>query len=328
MIKYLALFTFLFHGIFAFGQGEDWLFWPSSNGEVIEKTHYVLSYMEEHEQAEWVFYELTKDEALGGYERTNNFRSDGAVATGSAGLNDYKGSGYDRGHLAPAADMAFSSTAMSESFYLSNMSPQNPSFNRGIWRQLEALVRAWAQEDGDLYVVTGAVLEEGLSTIGYSGVSIPRYYYKVILDKDADGIRSVAFVLPNQKGSRELRDYSVSIDSVEVLTGIDFFASFSDALEAQFETATTGTWNYSLKPVSRSYQKSNETAASRCKGTTQSGRQCKRTTKSESGYCWQHESQTKSSTNGSSVRCSAYTQSGNRCKRKTKNASGKCWQHE
>lgn len=110
--------------------------------------------------------------------------------------------------------------------------------------------------------------------------------------------------------------------------GIDFFASFSDDLEAQFESTITGSWDYSLKPVSRSYQKSNGSSAIQCKGTTQSGSSCKRNTKSESGYCWQHESQAKSYSSGSSVRCSAYTQSGNRCKRMTKNASGKCWQHD
>mgnify|MGYP001043463153 FL=1 len=331
-MKRLVVFFFLILcSILLHAQNANRFYWPTSSGAVVEKSHYVLSYSEAHEQAEWVFYELTRQEAKGGYERTDDFRSDGAISTGSASLADYKGSGYDRGHLAPAGDMAFSTVAMSESFYMSNMSPQDPSFNRGIWKQLESLVRAWAQDDGDLFVVTGAILEDGLPTIGVNRVSIPRYYYKVVLDWDNNGqeVRSIAFVLPNQKGVGKLYHYAVSIDSVEALTGIDFFASFSDDLEAQFESTVTGSWDYSLKPVSRSYQKTNATAVSRCKGTTQSGSRCKRTTKSESGYCWQHESQTKTpASKGSSVRCSAYTQSGNRCKRMTKNLSGKCWQHE
>ena len=310
-------------------QNPEKLFWPISGGEIAEKSHYVLSYSEQHEQAEWVFYELTRNEALGGYERTNNFREDGTIAQGSASLSDYKGSGYDRGHLAPAGDMAFSSIAMSESFYMSNISPQHPSFNRGIWRQLESLVRAWAQSDGDLYVITGPILTVGLPAIGFNNVSVPRYYYKVVLDWDNDEVRSIAFILPNQKGRGALRQYSVSIDSVEALTGIDFFGSLSNDKEAQFESRITGSWDFSLRPISTTSNKSQKSKASQCQGTTQSGRRCRRTTKSESGYCWQHENQTNSPVKQqTSVRCSAYTQSGNRCKRITKNKSGKCWQHE
>ena len=116
-------------------------FLPTNNGELVHHPYYSHSYSEQYEQAEWVFYEIKKERVLGLVRRTDNFRSDEKISTNSATLSDYKGSGYDRGHLAPAGDMSFNYTAMSESFYMSNMSPQHPSFNRGIWKMLESLVR-------------------------------------------------------------------------------------------------------------------------------------------------------------------------------------------
>ena len=114
--------------------------------------------------------------------RTDDFRADEAVATGSAALEDYRGSGYDRGHMAPAAAMAWSVEIMSESFLLSNISPQDPDFNRGIWRDLEAMVRDWAVLHGEVFVVTGPVLSEQLPSIGPNEVSVPESYYKVVVD--------------------------------------------------------------------------------------------------------------------------------------------------
>ena len=111
-----------------------------------------------------VAYELTAQEVQGIVSRSDDFRADPEIITGSAALVDYRGSGYDRGHLAPAADMKWSEEAMSESFYMSNMSPQAPGFNRGIWKSLESRVRSWAVENGTVYVVTGGILSPGLPT--------------------------------------------------------------------------------------------------------------------------------------------------------------------
>ena len=106
---------------------------PKENEQIINHFAYTLSYNELFEQANWVAYELTDIETISHFERTNKFIVDDLVKTGSASNDDYKKSGYDRGHLAPAGDMGWSEQAMKESFYYSNMSPQNPSFNRGIW---------------------------------------------------------------------------------------------------------------------------------------------------------------------------------------------------
>jgi len=218
----------------------------SPDDQIIIHQNYTLSYNENHEQAEWVAYELTKQEVLGTISRTDNFKSDTAVTTGSASLADYRGSGFDRGHLAPAADMKFSSTAMSESFYLSNMSPQNASFNRGIWKKLEALVRQWAYDNEAILVVTGPVLNKATyPSIGSNSVSIPEYYYKVILDHTEPELKAIEFILPNIKGEYPVTAYAVPVDKVEEITGINFFSIFPDDIEENLESQfDISLWNF------------------------------------------------------------------------------------
>ncbi len=214
-----------------------------SDGEIVCHAGYILSYNEEHEQANWVAYELTKKETRGKFKRTNKFIADSSISTGSATSQDYKKSGYDQGHLAPAADMAWSKTAMKESFYYSNMSPQLPSFNRDIWKKLEEHVRDWAVDDKAVYVVTGPVLTEGLSTIGPNKVSVPKYYYKVILDYTLPEIKGIGFIMPNAGSKKPLKTYAVTIDSVEKFTGIDFFYRLPDDQEGVIEESMdTGAW--------------------------------------------------------------------------------------
>jgi endonuclease G len=206
--------------------------------QVVKHTYYSLSYAEAYEQAEWVAYELTKSRVLGNHEdRDDDFRSDPLVRSGSADPDDYKRSGYDRGHLAPAADMAFNTTAMSESFFMSNMSPQEPGFNRGIWKELEELVRDFAVGCGHLYVVTGPILKNNTNgSIGRRNkIAVPNSYYKVLLDVTGKDHKGIAFVLPNASSSRSLSSYAVTIDEVERLTGIDFFPTLPEADAARLE---------------------------------------------------------------------------------------------
>ena len=183
--------------------------------------------------------------------RTNDFRIDYKVKTGSASLSDYKGSGYDRGHLAPAGDMKWSSTAMSESFFMSNMSPQHPSFNRGIWKKLESTVRNWAVDNGMIYIVTGPILTGNYKTIGHNDVSVPDYYYKVILDYSEPEIKGIGFILSNQKSKSSLQSFAVTIDEVERKTGIDFYHALPDGIEEQIES-TIDINKWSFKSSSRS----------------------------------------------------------------------------
>lgn len=183
-----------------------------------------LSYNEEHEQANWVAYILTKDEVKRDrVDRTDNFRSDENVTTVSASPEDYRGSGYDRGHLAPAADMHWSRQSMTESFLMSNMSPQEPGFNRGIWRELEEKVRDWAVDNEKIYVVTGPVLKNVRKRIGANRVSVPPYYYKVILDISPPEYKGIAFLLENKESRQDISKYAITIDELEKFTGYDFF---------------------------------------------------------------------------------------------------------
>jgi len=196
---------------------------------------YAFVYDETHEQSKWIAYCLTKKEALGSFERSDHFVVDPLVKTGTATNADYAKSGYDRGHLAPAADMRWSEQAMEESFFYSNMSPQVPSFNRGIWKKLEEQVREWAIGMDSILIVTGPILEPNLNTIGENKVSVPKYYYKAILDYKGPKSKTIAFVLPNEGSTLPLMHFSMTINELEKLTNMDLFYQLDDALEGKIE---------------------------------------------------------------------------------------------
>jgi endonuclease G, mitochondrial len=216
------------------------------NDPVFFYSGFTLKYNEQHEQAEWVAYLLTDDEVAGTIERTDNFKADPNIQTGSAALSDYRGSGYERGHLAPAADMKWSEDAMDESFFMSNMSPQDPGFNRGIWKSLEGLVRDWAVENKEVYVVTGPVLTDGpYEMIGENGVAVPKRFFKVILDLMAPEFKAIGFIFSNERSNQELMDFIVSVDEVEAESRIDFFHLLSDNTEEFLEsTANVNQWDW------------------------------------------------------------------------------------
>jgi endonuclease G len=141
-------------------------------------TTYTLSFNPSYNIANWVAYELTSEETVAAAARKNRFVADPLLFCCPQANADYKGTGYDKGHLASAADMAWSEATMAESFYLSNMAPQEPGFNRGIWKRLEEQVRQWAVDEKAIIVVTGTVLTPGLPTIGNNRITIPSLFYK------------------------------------------------------------------------------------------------------------------------------------------------------
>lgn len=203
--------------------------------------HYSLCYREFYEQCEWAAYELTKEELIKNTNRTNTFKTDPLIRTGSASLEDYRGSGYDRGHIAPAADFMFDIDAMKDTFYMSNMSPQDPSVNRGIWASLEEEGRSWAQVYGRVYIVTGPILEKNdYKIIGINKVSVPEFYYKIllspiILQDGTYAVMAAAYCIPNTKTDKRFLDYICSINDIEARTGIDFFFKLDDELEEKIE---------------------------------------------------------------------------------------------
>ena len=207
----------------------------------LKKTTLAISYNPHHKQADWVFYPLGPDQLRNCVNRAKNFRADESLTRETrAELSDYAGSGYDRGHLSPAADNKFSGAAMSESFLLSNISPQPPGFNQGIWARLENLVRAWALKFGGLYVATGPVLKNHLPVIGRGRVSVPEAYYKVLVTQDES--RALALLLP-VNASGDLQAYVTTVDEVERLTGTDFNRGVRNEEKLESETHPDD-WNF------------------------------------------------------------------------------------
>ena len=207
-------------------------FVPISFGETVKHNYFILSYNEDTEQANWVYYTLNKSMLIGEAERTN-FRMDPKVSTESASVKDYTNSGYDRGHLCPAADMKFDETAMYETFYMSNMSPQVPAFNRGIWKSLEEQTRTWVNEKDSLIVVVGPVFLQPQTTIGNNKVVVPTHFYKILFDVDKE--KMITFFMANEGSTQTLNSFVTSVDSIEELTGIDFFSQLPDNLENKLE---------------------------------------------------------------------------------------------
>ena len=221
------------------------------DGEIlIDHSLMYLVYSETHEQAKWVAHLISPKIIKGQVGRTNDFRKDPKVTTGTAIEQDYflkelqadstykyDGFGYDRGHLAPSADFRWSSIALSESYFYSNMSPQTPEFNRGIWADLENALRTYIfnHPDTELYVFTGPVLSTDLPSIERSinKVSIPKFYWKVALD--LKNKRMIGFVLPNVASEKPLNSFIRTVDDIEGLTGIDFAPYLDDTLEEQLE---------------------------------------------------------------------------------------------
>lgn len=211
-------------------------FLPSSTtNQIIKHDYFTLSYSEKHEQAEWVAYELKKS-----YVRNANFKrpyfiEDSKVKTGSADWRNYKKSGYDKGHLCPAGDMEFAINAYNDTFFTSNISPQIHDFNGGIWNRLEQKTRYWATKYDGVYVITGGVLQPSLKTIGKEEVSVPNYFYKILLDNSNGEYKMIAFLVPNIKSNKPIYDFVVSVDRIEKMTGIDFFPKLNDKTENSLE---------------------------------------------------------------------------------------------
>ncbi|GAA3616709.1 DNA/RNA non-specific endonuclease [Flavivirga amylovorans] len=211
----------------------------TTTGQIIHHEGYSLSYSEPHEQAEWVAYELKKAHLSNSNFKRPYFEIDKAVKTGAAHWRSYKNSGYDRGHLCPAGDRRYSKMAHDETFLTSNISPQEHEFNSGIWNKLEQKVRYWANKYDGVFVVTGGVLKGQMNTIGDDEVSVPNQFYKVLIDNNFGKTKMIAFLMPHKESKAPLYEFVVSVDTIETLTGIDFFPQLDDTLETQLESSSS-----------------------------------------------------------------------------------------
>ncbi|MDR2010171.1 MAG: DNA/RNA non-specific endonuclease [Bacteroidales bacterium] len=221
--------------------------------ELICHSAFCLVFDDNHKLAKWVAHVISRDIAAGGVTRTNDFRKDPLIKNGSSeeadfflkikGEDDkikYDGFGYDRGHLAPSADFRWSEKALSESYFYSNMTPQLPDFNRKKWAEIENLLRDYVcnNPEKDLYVVTAPVLHDELPRQPRSKnkISIPEYHYKIAVEPESK--IGIAFLVSQQDLAYPIESYVVSIDSVESVTGINFFPGLQEEDEILIESVS------------------------------------------------------------------------------------------
>ena len=191
----------------------------------LKRTGYTASYNKDYKTPNWVGWELTRKETTGQEERKNRFLPDPDVPAPRAEHDDYTNSGYDRGHMAPAADMKWSPKAMEESFYLSNICPQDQKLNRDDWSDLEESCRGWAKKYGTVYITCGPIYDRKRPRrIGKNKVAVPDRFFKVVLIYNRKNPIAMGFVFDNKAHHQPLRHYMVSVDDVEAITGYDFFA--------------------------------------------------------------------------------------------------------
>lgn len=199
--------------------------------QIIRHSGYTVSYNKDLKIPNWVSYELTREETKGKEKRGNRFIADPLVTGPIATNADYTRSGYDKGHMAPAADMKWSPEAMKESFYFSNMCPQHPQLNRRGWKNLEEKIRNWAIADSAIIIICGPIIEKQPKTIGKNKVVVPQRFFKVVLSPFAKPIRAIGFLFNNEQAVEPLSSYVVTVDSIESLTNMDFFAPLPDEIE-------------------------------------------------------------------------------------------------
>lgn len=233
MKKHLGLVLFIFSlSLTSISQAAESLLPSGYCLTRVDYARYTLCYEHEHRQALWTKHTLTVEMIEGKQKRTNNYRADMEMED-PVHPSDYSKSGFDRGHLVPAGDMKLNYQMMSESFYMTNMSPQLSSFNRGIWNTIEDHVRDLVQEYGTAHVITAPVLEDGLLKTK-KGISIPKWFYKIAYFPDIK--KAKAFLIQNQKHkTHDVSLFQVTVDEIESFTGLDFFADLPDSVEDKME---------------------------------------------------------------------------------------------
>ena len=208
---------------------------------LIEHTGYALVYNTETNCPDWVAWELTQEEADGkDARRVNDFRGDPLVPEACrVETADYKDCGYDRGHMCPAGDMKWSSKAMSECFYMSNICPQSPTLNRQWWEHLESACRRWARQEGSVYICCGPIFKQERKK-KYLGntvrVRVPNSFFKVVLSLKEGEEKAIGFVYSNRDSRQPMEEAVVTVDSVERLTGLDFYYQLNSEMQEALES--------------------------------------------------------------------------------------------
>lgn len=204
--------------------------------------NYSMEYNYASNHTRWVAFTFYDKTAEVNTKRSNAWSTDPYLLDYTDNTYDFRGSGYDRGHLVASADRLYSIPANEQTFYYSNMSPQINSFNGGIWASLENKVQGWGQLSAirdTLYVVKGGTIRDDqvMGTIGESKIVIPKYYFMALLAKKGPVYKSIAFCFEHRAHPQpySLTDYALSVEELEELTGIDFFHNLPDSIERLVE---------------------------------------------------------------------------------------------
>lgn len=209
---------------------------PQSGEQILRRTAYTAAYDKATRLPVWVAWHLTADHTSGANKRNGmKFAEDEDVPVPRATDSDYYNSGYDRGHMCPSADCKWSAEAQRESFMFTNCCPQNHGLNVGDWNEMEQQCRRWTEEWGSLYIVSGPVLYKGRhKTIGRNKVVVPEAFFKVLLCMEGRP-KAIGFIYKNEGGNRPKSSYVNTVDQVERITGLDFFAALPDDVETAVE---------------------------------------------------------------------------------------------
>lgn len=212
---------------------------PSVPAQIKEYEGFIVSFNKDNKTPNWVAWELLGTETEGEGTRTNKFWTDEEVE-GCADTRDYRGTGFDRGHMMPAAEQKWSPEAMHDCFSLANICPQDHSLNSGAWNTLENKERAWARRDSMLLIAAGPIYEAtDTMHIGKNRVRVPSAFFKVLAAPKANPPRGIGFIYPNMSAPGSMRVYAMPIREVEKATGLDFFSALPDSLENLIETSTS-----------------------------------------------------------------------------------------
>ena len=231
----------------------------------LDNEGFAVGYDETRKAPAWVSYRLFPNPGRYSYERPSRFRTDNRTQS-RISHDHYTHSGFDRGHLAPnyAIMTRYGRAGQVDSFLMSNIAPMRPSFNRGIWKNLESLIaRNYSNSFEELWVVTGPIYDEDIQRLA-TGVEVADAFFKIVIDEVEGNPRAQAFVIPHHSLIGSLSNYLTSVDEVEKATGFDFFSELPDNIENKIEAKISpGIW------ISNGYVKAPEkTTTARSPPTT------------------------------------------------------------
>ncbi len=219
---------------------------PSLSSVTKDYNGFSLSFNPDNRTPNYVAWELLASETYGNHSRDGQKFWQDTDLPGCPTTKDYTNSGYDRGHIIPAADQKWHSDAMRDCFSMANITPQDHALNAGAWATLEEKERLWARRDSALIIIGGPIYTDSdRKRIGEARVRVPSSFFKVILAPYLDSPRAIGFIYPNMQAPGNMADYAMSVDEVERITGFDFFSALPDDIENEVEA------NYSFKTWNR-----------------------------------------------------------------------------